>query len=285
RRGPRPRGTARPELGCISGRSRAPSFILYRAPGPRPCRTLVPRGVGRDPAPQPARPPQGPGSLPAPSSAPGDGDCQPQPPGCGDRRLATGDGRGPIPWRGGVPSRSARAQARPARRRPPRPPPPALCNGRAPPLAEGTRSRAARAGQRGGWGGAAHAQCPPPRPPPPLPPPSFSSSSSRAGGGGGCCGAARSLLLPLARAAQAGSPRPDMARGQQKIQSQQKNAKKQAEQKKKQGHDQKAAAKAALIYTCTVCRTQMPDPKTFKQHFESKHPKTPLPPELADVQA
>ncbi|GAB1299313.1 hypothetical protein APTSU1_001454900 [Apodemus speciosus] len=45
-----------------------------------------------------------------------------------------------------------------------------------------------------------------------------------------------------------------MARGQQKIQSQQKNAKKQAGQKKKQGHDQKAAAKAALIYTCTVCR-------------------------------
>ncbi|KAK7812673.1 hypothetical protein U0070_016143, partial [Myodes glareolus] len=77
-------------------------------------------------------------------------------------------------------------------------------------------------------------------------------------------------------------PGPDMARGQQKIQSQQKNAKKQAGQKKKQGHDQKAAAKAALIYTCT---TQMPDPKTFKQHFESKHPKTPLPPELADVQA
>lgn len=48
----------------------------------------------------------------------------------------------------------------------------------------------------------------------------------------------------------------DMARGQQKIQSQQKNAKKQAEQKKKQGHDQKAAAKAALIYTCTVCRVR-----------------------------
>ena len=48
----------------------------------------------------------------------------------------------------------------------------------------------------------------------------------------------------------------DMARGQQKIQSQQKNAKKQAGQKKKQGHDQKAAAKAALIYTCTVCRVR-----------------------------
>ncbi|CAD7679559.1 unnamed protein product [Nyctereutes procyonoides] len=29
----------------------------------------------------------------------------------------------------------------------------------------------------------------------------------------------------------------------------------------------------------------MPASKTFKQHIESKHPKTPLPPELADVQA
>lgn len=29
----------------------------------------------------------------------------------------------------------------------------------------------------------------------------------------------------------------------------------------------------------------MPDPKTFKQHFESKHPKSPMPPELVDVEA
>ncbi|XP_037009569.2 zinc finger protein 706-like [Artibeus jamaicensis] len=76
-----------------------------------------------------------------------------------------------------------------------------------------------------------------------------------------------------------------MACGQQEIQSQQKIAKKQAGQKKKQGHDQKATAKATLIYTCTVCRTQMPDPKTFKQHFESKRPKSLLSPELTDVQA
>ncbi|ROK35844.1 Zinc finger protein 706 [Anabarilius grahami] len=73
-----------------------------------------------------------------------------------------------------------------------------------------------------------------------------------------------------------------MARGQQKIQSQQKNAKKAAEKKKSQGADQKTAAKAALVHTCP---TQMPDPKTFKQHFESKHPKSPMPPELVDVQA
>ena len=71
-----------------------------------------------------------------------------------------------------------------------------------------------------------------------------------------------------------------MARGQQKIQSQQKNAAKQAKLKKGAGGDQKAAAKKALIYTCPVCRTQMPDPKTYRQHFESKHPKQPLPPEL-----
>lgn len=32
-------------------------------------------------------------------------------------------------------------------------------------------------------------------------------------------------------------------------------------------------------------QTQMPDPKTFKQHFESKHPKSAMPPELVDVQA
>ncbi|XP_072118300.1 zinc finger protein 706-like isoform X3 [Mobula birostris] len=75
-----------------------------------------------------------------------------------------------------------------------------------------------------------------------------------------------------------------MARGHQKFQSQQRNAKKQAEQKKRTGHDQKTAAKAALVYTCSVCRTQMPDPKTFKQHFENKHPKAPMPAELVDVQ-
>ncbi|XP_016355217.1 zinc finger protein 706-like [Sinocyclocheilus anshuiensis] len=76
-----------------------------------------------------------------------------------------------------------------------------------------------------------------------------------------------------------------MARGHQKIQSQQKNAKKQAEIKKSKGHDQKTAAKVALVFTCGVCRSQMPDPKTFKQHFESKHPKSPLPPELEGVEA
>jgi len=72
----------------------------------------------------------------------------------------------------------------------------------------------------------------------------------------------------------------EMARGQQKIQSQQKNAEKQAKLKKAKGHDQKTAAKAALKITCGTCRTQMGDPKTYKQHFESKHSKLPLPADL-----
>lgn len=45
----------------------------------------------------------------------------------------------------------------------------------------------------------------------------------------------------------------EMARGQQKIQSQQKNAEKAAKLKKGQSHDQKKAAQAALTYKCTVC--------------------------------
>uniref|UniRef100_A0A8C0RD64 Zinc finger protein 706 n=1 Tax=Canis lupus familiaris TaxID=9615 RepID=A0A8C0RD64_CANLF len=63
-----------------------------------------------------------------------------------------------------------------------------------------------------------------------------------------------------------------MARGSSRL----KLRKKQAGQKKEERHDQKAAAKATFIYACTICRTRMPDAKTFQQHFECKHPKTPL---------
>jgi len=74
-----------------------------------------------------------------------------------------------------------------------------------------------------------------------------------------------------------------MARGQQKIQSQQKNAEKQAKLKKAAAGDQKKSAAAALIYTCSVCKAQMPDTKTYKQHFENKHPKNTIPDELKDA--
>uniref|UniRef100_A0A4W5NP80 Small EDRK-rich factor-like N-terminal domain-containing protein n=1 Tax=Hucho hucho TaxID=62062 RepID=A0A4W5NP80_9TELE len=48
-----------------------------------------------------------------------------------------------------------------------------------------------------------------------------------------------------------------MARGQQKIQSQQKNAKAAAAEKKGAAADQKTAAKAALVHTCPVCRVSI----------------------------
>jgi len=76
-----------------------------------------------------------------------------------------------------------------------------------------------------------------------------------------------------------------MARGQQKIQSQQKAAKKAEQAKRQQGSDQKAAAMKALNHVCTVCKAQMPDPKTYKQHFENKHPKATLPADLEGVVA
>uniref|UniRef100_A0A915DF68 Small EDRK-rich factor-like N-terminal domain-containing protein n=1 Tax=Ditylenchus dipsaci TaxID=166011 RepID=A0A915DF68_9BILA len=74
-----------------------------------------------------------------------------------------------------------------------------------------------------------------------------------------------------------------MARGHQKAQSQAKNLKKQEGSQKGGGGDQKKAALKALNHKCTVCMALMPDPKTYKQHFESKHPKSDLPSELVDV--
>ncbi|GAV02398.1 hypothetical protein RvY_12969 [Ramazzottius varieornatus] len=75
-----------------------------------------------------------------------------------------------------------------------------------------------------------------------------------------------------------------MARGQQKIQSQQKNAEKQAKIKKQQGGpNQKDTAAVALKFSCAVCKAQMPDPKTYKQHFENKHAGKDMPEELKDV--
>uniref|UniRef100_A0A1I7Z9D6 4F5 domain-containing protein n=1 Tax=Steinernema glaseri TaxID=37863 RepID=A0A1I7Z9D6_9BILA len=59
-----------------------------------------------------------------------------------------------------------------------------------------------------------------------------------------------------------------MARGHQKALSQQRNLKKQDAAKKGQGIDQKTAAQKALNFKCVVCMSQLPDPKTYKQHFE-----------------
>lgn len=52
-----------------------------------------------------------------------------------------------------------------------------------------------------------------------------------------------------------------MARGHQKEQSKQKNAKKSEAMAKQKGHsaaDQKKAAAAALTFSCSVCRVSLP---------------------------
>ncbi|CAJ0594620.1 unnamed protein product [Cylicocyclus nassatus] len=74
-----------------------------------------------------------------------------------------------------------------------------------------------------------------------------------------------------------------MARGPAKIQAQQKAQKKAEAQKKSQPFDHKGAAQKSLIYKCTVCMAQMVNLKSYKQHFESRHPDHPLPQELADL--
>jgi len=64
-----------------------------------------------------------------------------------------------------------------------------------------------------------------------------------------------------------------MARGQQKIQSQQKAAEKAAKLKKQAGNsaaEQKKAAMAGLKMSCFVCKSMMPDPKTYKQVKRSR---------------
>lgn len=74
-----------------------------------------------------------------------------------------------------------------------------------------------------------------------------------------------------------------MARGQQNIQSQNKAVEKAAKLKKQQGHsanDQKKAAQKALVHACSVCKAQMPDAKTYLQHFLNRHPKITISEEL-----
>uniref|UniRef100_A0A383VWN9 C2H2-type domain-containing protein n=1 Tax=Tetradesmus obliquus TaxID=3088 RepID=A0A383VWN9_TETOB len=68
-----------------------------------------------------------------------------------------------------------------------------------------------------------------------------------------------------------------MVRGNAKIEAQKKAAKKQ-EQMKSAG-SQLDARKAALKFTCPICRTPLTSYATTKAHYESKHPKETVPPQ------
>ncbi|CAF2634879.1 unnamed protein product [Rotaria sp. Silwood2] len=70
-----------------------------------------------------------------------------------------------------------------------------------------------------------------------------------------------------------------MARGHQKELARQRNEKSGSSNKPT---TQKGTAAAGLTYQCGICKTQMGDRKTYKLHFENKHPKNELPAELKD---
>jgi hypothetical protein len=58
-----------------------------------------------------------------------------------------------------------------------------------------------------------------------------------------------------------------------------KGTEKAAENSKNAKADKKASIEA-LKSKCSACSLDMPNPATYKQHFENKHPKLPLPAEL-----
>ncbi|GAA5822578.1 hypothetical protein JCM3770_006317 [Rhodotorula araucariae] len=68
-----------------------------------------------------------------------------------------------------------------------------------------------------------------------------------------------------------------MARGLQKEQAQAKAREKAA--KAAGGKSNLKTRAAAFKITCPTCKTPMSDYKNFKEHFEAKHPKLPLPSE------
>ncbi|KAI1714158.1 zinc finger protein [Ditylenchus destructor] len=74
-----------------------------------------------------------------------------------------------------------------------------------------------------------------------------------------------------------------MTRGMAKQQAKAKNEKKKDAERKTQPFDHKGAAQKSLVYKCSVCMCQMVNLASYKTHFESKHPKNPLPAEIANA--
>mmetsp|Transcript_18017 Transcript_18017/g.55423 ORF Transcript_18017/g.55423 Transcript_18017/m.55423 type:complete len:133 (-) Transcript_18017:8-406(-) len=66
-----------------------------------------------------------------------------------------------------------------------------------------------------------------------------------------------------------------MVRGAAKAASQERNAKKQAAQKK--SGSQLGAGEKAMSTECGICKVRMPTLQNLKDHYVSKHPASPLP--------
>eukprot|EP01134_Creolimax_fragrantissima_P007933 CFRG7933T1 len=74
-----------------------------------------------------------------------------------------------------------------------------------------------------------------------------------------------------------------MARGAQKIQAQKKAQEKAAKKgAKTDGPHKRDAAEKAMPFKCKVCMMSIMSKPTYKEHFQNKHPKADLPPELTE---
>eukprot|EP01031_Cornospumella_fuschlensis_P024015 gene24015-29062_t len=75
-----------------------------------------------------------------------------------------------------------------------------------------------------------------------------------------------------------------MVRGHAKAVAQEKNLAKQAEKAKsvkRSSTETKEILERGIALTCPVCKQGMPNIGVYRNHFENKHPRAPLPPELA----
>ena len=72
-----------------------------------------------------------------------------------------------------------------------------------------------------------------------------------------------------------------MVRGNAKAKAQEKNAKKQAE--KTTAKSTLGKTNESLVLKCSVCMAMVKNAKQLKVHFESKHPKAPLPAECNGI--
>lgn len=76
-----------------------------------------------------------------------------------------------------------------------------------------------------------------------------------------------------------------MVRGHAKDVARERNAKKQDEGKKRTGAESMAVKAATQSIVCSFCKQGCATQKGYLEHFQNKHPKMPLPPELASLAA
>jgi len=77
-----------------------------------------------------------------------------------------------------------------------------------------------------------------------------------------------------------------MVRGHAKDVARERNAKKQeAGAGKRSGAESAALRSAAAPIVCANCRASLSNPRVYLEHWQNKHSKLPLPPDLASIKS